>query len=277
MEHEWREATAGGQTFRYVDSGTGPLVVLFHGFPDLPATWDSIRARLNEAGFRTVAPYLRGYHPATFSMRGFSADDLADDVPLLLDALDERTAMVVGHDWGTALAYGAATKHPDRVSKMVALGVPHPVTIRQSPSALVMGRHFVWFKLPWASTSARLGGLKVIDRFYRRFSPNWRGEERDAAVAAATEAFRDPDVLAGALAYYKALQPGAKLLRQRIAVPGLVVGGAEEPDILQAAYAATPGRFDAPCDVHVLGGAGHWPHRENEDAFVEVLLPFLQS
>ena len=69
----------------------------------------------------------------------------------------------------------------------------------------------------------------------------------------------------------------AKLLRRRIAVPGLVVGGADESDVFQAGYAATPGRFDAPCDVHILGGAGHWPHREQEQAFVEVLLPFLRG
>jgi len=96
---EWREASAGGQTFRYVDSGDGPLVLLLHGLPDLPTGWDSIRARLNAAGFRTVAPYLRGYHPATLSERGFDTNDQADDVALLLDALGEATAVVLGHDW----------------------------------------------------------------------------------------------------------------------------------------------------------------------------------
>jgi pimeloyl-ACP methyl ester carboxylesterase len=274
---DWLEATSGGQTFRYVDSGTGPLVVLLHGFPDLPTTWDSLRARLNEEGFRTVAPYLRGYHPDTFGMRGFSAEELAEDLPLLLDALGERTAMVVGHDWGASVTYGAATLYPDRVSKMVTLGVPHPLTLKPSLAAAVAGRHFLWFKLPWASTGARLGGMRMVDRFYRRFSPGWTGEARDASVAAASEAFRDPGVLAGALSYYKALQPGARLFRGRIVVPGLVVGGVEEPEVFTAGYASTPGRFDAPCEVHVLGGAGHWPHREQEQAFFEVLLPFLRG
>ena len=112
MAIEWREASAGGQTFRYVDSGEGPLVLLLHGFPDLPTGWDSIRARLNAAGFRTVAPYLRGYHPDTFSDRGFATSDQADDVVLLLDALGEATAVVVGHDWGAEATYSSATQHP---------------------------------------------------------------------------------------------------------------------------------------------------------------------
>jgi pimeloyl-ACP methyl ester carboxylesterase len=272
---DWREASAGGQTFRYVDSGDGPLVLLLHGFPDLPTSWDSIRRRLNEAGFRTVAPYLRGYHPATLSDRGFDTSDQADDVALLLDALGEEAAVVVGHDWGADATYSSATKYPDRVTKMVALGIPHPRTLKPSLGAAWAGRHFAYFKLPWAQATARLFGLRMVGRLYRRWAPSWRGEARDATVAAAVEAFRDERVLRGALSYYKALRPGHPLYRDRIGVPALVVGGADEAPVLQQGYAATPRRFTATCDVRILDGAGHWPHRENEDAFVEALLAFL--
>lgn len=277
MTIEWREASAGGQTFRYVDSGEGPLVVLLHGFPDLPTGWDSIRGHLNAAGFRTVAPYLRGYHPATFSDRGFETGDQADDVALLLDALGEASAVVVGHDWGADATYSSATKHPERVTRMVAVGIPHPATLKPSLSAAWAGRHFAYFKLPWAQATARLFGLRMVDRLYRRWAPSWRGRARDASVAAAVDAFGDPRVLQGALAYYKALRPGHPLYRQKIAVPALVVGGADEPPVLQRAYAATPRRFTAECQVRILDDAGHWPHRENEEAFVQELVAFLQA
>ncbi len=275
MGIEWHEATAGGQAFRFVDSGEGPLVLLLHGFPDLPSGWDSIRARLNAAGFRTVAPYLRGYHPATFSDRGFDTSDLADDVVLLLDALGEATAVVIGHDWGADATYSAAAKHPDRVTRMVALGIPHPLTLEPSLGAAWAGRHFAYFKLPWAQASARLFRLRMVERLYRRWAPRWTGPDRDRSVADAVEAFGDPEVLRGALSYYKALRPGHSLYRTRIDVPGLVVGGADEPPALQRGYAATPRRFTASCEVLVLDGAGHWPHRENEEAFLEALLAFL--
>jgi pimeloyl-ACP methyl ester carboxylesterase len=275
MADQWSEATAGGQTFRYVDSGEGPLVVLLHGFPDLPTGWDRIRERLNAEGFRTVAPYLRGYHPATFSDRALDTSDQADDVALLLDALGEQTAVVVGHDWGADATYSSATKHPDRVTKMVALGIPHPMTLRPSLGAAWAGRHFLYFKLPWAQATARLFGLRMVGRLYRRWAPSWRGPDRDAAVAAAVEAFRDERVLAGALAYYKALRPGHPLYRSKIAVPALVVGGSDEAPVLQRGYQATPKRFTAPCDVRILEGVGHWPHRENEAAFLEILVAFL--
>jgi pimeloyl-ACP methyl ester carboxylesterase len=272
---EWREASAGGQNFRYVDSGSGPLVLLLHGFPDLPTGWLDVAGRLNAAGYRTVIPYLRGYHPATYSDRGFATSDQADDVALLLDALGEHTAVVVGHDWGADAAYSSATLHPDRVTKMVACGIPHPSTLKPSLGSAWAGRHFVYFKLPWAQTTARLFGLRMVGRLYRRWAPSWTGPTRDASVAAAVEAFRDPRVLRGGLAYYKALVPANPVYRSKIGVPGLVVGGTDEPPVLQQGYAATPDRFTAPCEVRILTGAGHWPHRENEDAFVEALLVFL--
>jgi pimeloyl-ACP methyl ester carboxylesterase len=273
----WRESSAGGQTFRYLESGKGPLVVLLHGFPDVPQSWDSIRTRLNAAGYRTVVPYLRGYHPATFSDRGFGANELADDFVLLLDALGESSAVVVGHDWGTSIAYGGATKYPDRMSKVVVVGIPHPLTIKPTPSGAVAGRHFLYFKLPWAALTARAFNLKLVDRLYRRWAPNWNGPAREQSVSESVRVLRDKRVLRYALAYYKALNPVDTFFRPKIAVPALIVGGADDPPTFQRAYAATPSRFSASCDVRILDGAGHWPHREREDEFVAALLEFLKA
>ncbi len=277
MTGEWREASASGQTFRYLDSGQGPLVVLLHGFPDIPESWDSIRERLNAAGYRTVAPYLRAYHPATFSDRAFRSADLADDVALLLDALGESTAVVVGHDWGASEAYCAAIKYPERVTKIVPIGIPHPLTIKARPWEALAGRHFVYFKLPWARLTAQAFDLKLVDRLYRRWAPNWDGPAREQSVAESAQALRDKRVLRGALEYYKALNPIDRFFRIKITVPALVVGGSDDPPVFQRAYAATPSRFTASCEVVILDGAGHWPHREQEDAFVEALLKFLAA
>lgn len=272
----WHEATADGQVFRFLDSGVGPLVVLLHGFPDVPESWDAVRRRLNAEGFRTVVPYLRGYHPVTFSDRGFRTTDLADDLALLLDALGEPDAMGVGHDWGAHIAYAAATKHPDRLTKIVTVGIPHAYTAKLTPAAVVGARHFAQFKLPWAGLSARAFGLRFVDRLYRRWSPRWEGPVREQSVAEAVHLLRNKRVLRHALCYYKALNPVDPMFRAKIAVPALVVGGSDDPPIFQRAYALTPRRFVAPCDVVVLEGAGHWPHREREEAFLETVIPFLE-
>ncbi len=273
----WREASAEGQTFRFVDSGEGPLVVLLHGFPDLPQSWDSIRTQLNAAGYRTVVPYMRGYHQSTFSDRGFATKDLADDVRLLLDALGESSAAVVGHDWGAGAAYAVATGFPERVTKMVSVGIPHPLTLRPTPASAVEGRHFLYFKLPFAALTGRAFDFKFVDRLYRRWAPSWNGPAREASVDEAVEALRDKRVLRGALAYYKALNPIDPYLRAKIAVPALIVGGSDDPPMVQRAYRATPKRFTAPCAVRILDGAGHWPHRERESEFVAALLDFLDD
>src|ERR1700680_88890 len=108
-----RRVTAHGQTFVYQESGEGPLVVLLHGFPDTPETWDGIRVRLNQDGFRTVAPYLRGYHPETIvEGRPYDGEAIGSDALRLLDALKEEKAVFVGHDWGAFITYAAASQDP---------------------------------------------------------------------------------------------------------------------------------------------------------------------
>jgi pimeloyl-ACP methyl ester carboxylesterase len=159
----------------------------------------------------------------------------------------------------------------------VTVGIPHPLTIKPTPAGAVAGRHFLYFKFPWARMTAHAFDLRLVDRLYRRWAPHWNGPEREASVAEAVEALRDKRVLRGALSYYKALNPLDRFLRPKIAVPALIVGGADDPPTFQRAYLATPNRFTAPCEVRIISGAGHWPHREREAEFVASLLDFLAS
>src|SRR6478609_11586489 len=99
-------AEAHGQRFVYSDSGDGPLVVLFHGFPDSPDGWDDTRDALAVAGYRTVVPFLRGYHPDTIVPgRRYRGREIGEDAIRLLDAIGAEDAVLVGHDWGAAVVY----------------------------------------------------------------------------------------------------------------------------------------------------------------------------
>ena len=86
----------------------GPPIVLLHGWPDDPRTWDEMGVFLHEAGFRTIAPYLRGFGPTRFrsatTMRSGQLSALGQDVLECLDALDIRRCTIIGHDWGAAIA-----------------------------------------------------------------------------------------------------------------------------------------------------------------------------
>ena len=265
-------AAANGQTFVYADSGEGQLVVLLHGFPDTPTGWSGAVAALNAAGYRTVVPYLRGYHPETISSgRGYRREELAQDPIWLLDALEEQSAVVVGHDWGAALAYGAATLAPERVRAICAVAIPHPNTLKPSLSLLWGGRHFLTLRLPTGAWMARRADFAYIDVLMRRWAPRWSGSARDATLTDVKRAFADPVVLDGALAYYRAQRPGGA---PRLTQPALIVGGTT--DIVPVAlFEQTPRHCEGPCEVLIIQGAGHWPHRENAGLFEERLIAFL--
>jgi pimeloyl-ACP methyl ester carboxylesterase len=118
---------ANGLRFACLEEGQGPLVLLLHGFPDTPHTWDATRPALARAGFRAVSPFLRGYAPSEIPADGdYRIDALARDVAGLIEALGEERAIVVGHDWGAAAAYGAAIRFPERIRFLATVSIPHP-------------------------------------------------------------------------------------------------------------------------------------------------------
>lgn len=275
----WTTATApSGQRFVFRSSGDGPVVVMLHGFPDTPHGWDRIAAAVANAGYRAVRPWLRGYHPDTLvAGRRYDAATIGDDPAVLLDALGVPTAVLVGHDWGAACTYGAASLHPDRFRAVVPIAIPHPSLLPRSLGALWHGRHFVGFKMPWADAMTRAGGFRYIDALYRRWAPAWSGPERDACVAQVKQCFAVPSNLSGAIDYYRALSPKlAGELRRPPAVRALVVGGTADL-IAPDTFTATAQRMAPGSSAVLVDGAGHWPHREGEDQFIAALLPFLDE
>jgi len=280
---DFKNITHGGQTWRYSDSGSGHPVVLIHGFPDTPHSYAGIARALNAAGFRTILPYLRGYHPDTLVPgRPYDALHLAEDAIGLLDALDLESAVLVGHDWGATLAYGAAAMAPDRVDAIVPIAIPHPLTLKpknalQALGLLVMARHFLYFQLPWAEAGTRRGDLAYIETLYERWAPGWTGAERDAALARVKQAFATPESLSAAIDYYRAI--GSKIDRRvlaPIACAGLMIAGGKDFGGHLGPYKKSKTLFGGGAELLVIPEAGHWPHRENEPLFISKLLGFLR-
>jgi pimeloyl-ACP methyl ester carboxylesterase len=107
-------------TFHYLELGEGPLVLCLHGFPDNAYTYRHLLPALAAAGFRGVAPFMRGYAPTSPAPDGrYQAVLLAQDAVELIGALGSARAFLVGHDWGATATYGAATLAPARVKKLV--------------------------------------------------------------------------------------------------------------------------------------------------------------
>src|SRR5687768_14216442 len=119
---------ANGLLFGYLEAGPhdGPLALCLHGFPDSAWTWRHLLPDLAHAGYRAVAPFMRGYAPTEVPADGrYQSGALVADACALHEALGgDGRAVILGHDWGAIATYGAAAHQPDRWSKVVAGAVP---------------------------------------------------------------------------------------------------------------------------------------------------------
>jgi len=122
-----RTVETNGIKLHIAEAGQGPPVVLLHGFPELWYSWRHQLPALAEAGYHAIAPDVRGYggSDAPQPIEAYNMRSMTADVVGLLDALGERSAVVVGHDWGSPIAWSCALLYPDRFSAVVAMSVPY--------------------------------------------------------------------------------------------------------------------------------------------------------
>ena len=136
---------ANGIQFHYLEAGSGPLVLCLHGFPDHARSFRFQLPALAKAGFRAVAPYLRGYAPTDVPANGpFQYAALAKDAAALVEALSPKEpGFVFGHDWGAVATYGAAQIAPQRIGKRTGRGIAAAQRRglqRQAPRQPALGR-----------------------------------------------------------------------------------------------------------------------------------------
>jgi pimeloyl-ACP methyl ester carboxylesterase len=266
---------ANGLRFGFFAEGDGPLVLLMHGFPDTPHTWDHVRPALAAAGFRAVSPFMRGYAPTSIPEGdAYTNRDLGEDVLALIKALGHESAILVGHDWGAVAVYAATHLAPDRVEKLVTVAIPHPRTLRPSLGNAWRFRHFFAFKLPGAARRFRRDDFRQVDVLYKRWSPAWDAPRSE--LEAVKNVFAAPGSAHAALGYYRRLQfKPDDFMKEPIRVPTLVFAGLND---LIAAEVYDEGKwmFANTYKVERIPG-GHFMHRESPKQFVEALLAFLKE
>jgi pimeloyl-ACP methyl ester carboxylesterase len=127
MKFDLQMIDTPGARMRVALAGTGPLVVLLHGFPEGWYSWRHQISPLASAGYRVAAADVRGYGGSDKppAIEAYSIKELSADIDGLIGALGADQAIVIGHDWGAAIAYGTAQFHPERVRAVVGLSVPH--------------------------------------------------------------------------------------------------------------------------------------------------------
>ncbi len=132
----FRMIESNGLAMRLAEAGdTGPLILLAHGWPESWYSWRHQLVALAKAGYRAVAPDMRGYGStdAPADVESYDINHLTGDMVGILDALNEETAVIIGHDWGSIVAWNSVLMYPNRFTGLVAMSVPYGGRPKRSP------------------------------------------------------------------------------------------------------------------------------------------------
>lgn len=280
---------ANGLDFHALAEGPeeGPLVLLLHGFPELSLSWRHQLPALGAAGYRAVAPDLRGYGRS--GRQGpYDLRTLSDDVAGLVHALGRESAVIVGHDWGGGVAWGTAFYRPEVVERLVILNCPHPAVLAaevlRSREQLRRSGYMFFFQIPFlpeyllsrhraeAVARALRGGSTVRSV--------WTPE----ALEPYREAFSDRASAGAALGYYRAafrhaLSNRRAALASPVAAPTLIVWGVEDRflgrELVDPAKMKPYFRSGNVPEMAFVYGAGHFVQNEAPEEVNRALLGWL--
>jgi pimeloyl-ACP methyl ester carboxylesterase len=266
--------THDGLTFDVRDEGPigGVPTVLLHGFPERSSSWDAVVPLLHEQGIRTLAPDQRGYSPGARPRRrrDYRMSALTGDVEALI-ALVGGPVHLVGHDWGSAVAWTLAARRPDLVRTLTAVSVPHPAAFLRAMVTSSQGLrswYMLFFQLPLIPEllARRPGGL--FDRAMR--GAGMRRAER----ARCREEIIEYGALPGAFAWYRAvpLTPRSELAVPAVTVPTTFVWSDQDSAIGRVGPRLTARYVDADYSFEVLEGVSHWIPTEAPGRLAEAIL-----
>ena len=276
---------SSGVRLHLVEAGpeSGPPVVLLHGFPDFWWSWRHLMPALAGAGFRAVAPDLRGYARSD-KPRGLGAyriDRLAGDLRALLDDLSPEPLPVIAHDWGGAVAWWGALLFPERIERLALLNIPHPVVyrraLRNDRDQRRRARYVLYFQLPWLpERKLRSEQFRALRRMLRRMSRE--GTFTDADLERYVAAWARPGAVTGMLAWYRAAfrRPPPRPPTTMVAPPVKIVWGMDDT-ALSPALVDPSAALCRDVDVERLSDAGHWVHLDQPEHVHALLLDFLAS
>jgi pimeloyl-ACP methyl ester carboxylesterase len=284
-EIRFRMIETNGVALHVADAGdaANPLVVLLHGFPEFWYGWRHQIPYLAARGYHVIAPDQRGYNlsekPA--GLDAYALDTLADDIAGLIVALGREHAYVVGHDWGAAVAWHLALRHPARVRKLAILNVPHPHVMRRTlannPAQMLRSWYIGFFQLPGLpelllTGGDAQGGIAILQR---TSNP---GSFTDSDVPRYIRAWKQPGAATAMLNWYRSIvqRPVALPADIRVHQPVMIIWGRNDVALTpQMAHESV-----ALCDdarLIVFEDATHWVQHDKAHEVNVLLEDFLME
>jgi len=289
MSEKWQHSfvETNGIRMHYVEQGEGFPVLLLHGCPELWYSWKYQIPALASAGFRAIAPDLRGYGE-TDKPEGIESYDihhLVGDMVGLLDALTLERAVIVGHDWGGSIIWQMALMHPERVERVISLNTPFP---RRSPvrptenmSKLPDGRfnYILYFQEPGKAEADIEPRIETwLETSMRRIAKN-ESFLTEETLQVYSDAFRKGG-LTGPLNYYRNIdrnwETTAHLEGKQITMPTLMITAEGDPILIPQ---MTDGMEDHIPNLtkHLIRDCGHWTQLERPDEVNRLVIEFLDD
>lgn len=285
------EVSANDLSFTYLECGAGPLALCLHGFPDSAHSWRHLLPELAAAGYRAVAPFMRGYAPTSVPANGaYQTAALATDANALHEKLGGNSdAVIIGHDWGAPAVYGAAILEPGRWKTVVGMSVPPWGAMGNAfisnLNQVQRSWYMFFFQHGLSDFVVGANNLAFIDMLWDQWSPGFSAIE-DIANAKATIA--TPEHLEAALGYYRAtLGTGfrdpaltdAQNLVQGENPPQPVLYLHGEKDGCIGAEVAHDAATRAPSNarVEIVEGAGHFMQLEQPAKVNKLIVNWITS
>lgn len=289
-----KRVASNGIELSVLDEGTGQTVVLCHGFPELAYSWRQQVPALVQAGYRVLAPDMRGFgnSSAPKEIEGYDVLSLCGDMVGLLDAEGLDSAIFVGHDWGANVAWHMALIHPERVPAVVGMSVPL-VPRAPAPPIGIMREHLgedfymVWFQQPGVADEALGRDVRRTLTSSRVWTDEWAsgdGEPQrpewmsEGDLAVYVEAFERTG-FTGGLNWYRNIDRNWELTEpyadRRVEQPAMFLTGELDPVRNFMPAEAMTGLVTDLRESIVVRGAGHWVQQQAPEQVNEALIRFL--
>ena len=279
------EATVNGVRLHYVEAGQGPLVLLLHGFPEFWYSWRHQLPALAGTGFRALAPDLRGYNTSDKpqGVGNYSLSTLAADVAGLARHVGAERATIVGHDWGSIIAWNIAAHYPALVDRLIFLNSPPPAAFFRGLRRFGQLRrswYMFFFQLPWLPERTwRAGGYRLLRKVLNRdpvHANAFTQEDIDCYIGALSR----PGALTAAINYYRAafrrIPSGLVRRAPAIGSPVLLIWG-EQDRYLDLRLTEGLERWAPDIRVERIPDASHWIQNDTPQRVNELIIQFLKD
>lgn len=266
--------SVNGLRMHVMSAGEGPAVLLLHGFPDTHVVWRKQVGPLVRAGYRVIAPDLRGYGQtdAPEAVAAYRTEHLVADVLALLDVMGILKARVVGHDWGALIGWVLCMDAPQRVEQYVALSVGHPAAFaRAGIMQRLRSSYMLWFMTPVLAEKSLMAADFYAMRHFTTDPTQLSHWRRD---------LREPGRMTAALNYYRANVPhgfhlGGKT--EPVKVPVMGVWSERDPALTEEQMRASSQYVADTFRYERINGADHWLQLTAADQVNTLLLDFFAS